>query len=161
MNVFFLNENPFVAVKMLTNKHVVKMTLETGQILSTVHRVVKGDKADSILYKATHINHPCSKWARGSRENYRWLYNYFLAIALEYTKRFGKPHKTWVALNQALCDIPEELPSIGFTEPPQAMPEMYRGDNTKEAYIRYYMGEKLNSREELNNFLASMGVSNA
>ena len=61
-----------VAAEMHCNKHVVKMILETAQMLSTAHRVIDGDEyADRMgLYKMAHKNHPSTIWTRTSTENY-------------------------------------------------------------------------------------------
>ena len=38
MNIFFLDKNPYVAAHKQCDKHVVKMVLETAQMLSTAAR---------------------------------------------------------------------------------------------------------------------------
>ena len=38
MNIFFLDEDPKYAAQMQCDKHVVKMVLETAQMLSTAAR---------------------------------------------------------------------------------------------------------------------------
>ena len=79
MNIFYLDEDPVLAAQMHCDKHVVKMILESAQLLSTAHLLIDGDElADERgLYKATHKNHPSSKWVRDSSENYEWLWNLF------------------------------------------------------------------------------------
>jgi hypothetical protein len=75
----------------MVDRHVVKMILETAQLLSTAHRLLDGtesidtssgrkkrvytlpDERDAVLYSATHANHPSAVWARQSVENYNWL----------------------------------------------------------------------------------------
>lgn len=96
MNIFILerNENGGVDWKQsaisLDNYRVVKMTLEVAQLLSTaVHAL--GDEAP---YKPCHKNHPCSVWTRSSRMNFFHLVEHGLAMANEYTGRFGKHHKS-------------------------------------------------------------------
>ena len=61
-----------ISAEMHCNKHVVKMILETAQMLSTAHRVIDGDEyADRMgLYKMAHKNHPSTIWTRTSTENY-------------------------------------------------------------------------------------------
>ena len=44
MNVFFLDNCPIKSAKAQCDKHVVKMILETAQLLSTAHRVLDGDE---------------------------------------------------------------------------------------------------------------------
>lgn len=42
MNIFFLSDDPFVAARMHCDKHLVKMIVETAQLLSTAHRLLSG-----------------------------------------------------------------------------------------------------------------------
>ena len=72
MNIFYLDSDPYVAAKMHCDKHVVKMILESAQMLSTAHRVLDGDEyADERgLYKMAHKNHPSTIWVRTSTDNY-------------------------------------------------------------------------------------------
>ena len=84
MNIFYLDEKPLTAARMHCDKHVVKMIIESAQMLSTAHRTLDGnDYADRMnLYKATHKNHPANIWVRESAENYLCLYNLFTLILL-------------------------------------------------------------------------------
>ena len=70
MNIFVLDTSPKLAAEYHCNKHVVKMIIETAQMLSTAHDYL--ETGISGLYKPTHKNHPCSIWVRQSRENYLW-----------------------------------------------------------------------------------------
>ena len=80
MNIFYLDKNPVVAAQMQCDKHVVKMILESAQMLSTAHRVLDGNEyADKKgLYKMAHKNHPSTIWARSSLENYVWLFDHMV-----------------------------------------------------------------------------------
>jgi hypothetical protein len=91
MNIFATSKNPREAAKFLDNKRVVKMVLETAQLLSGALRL-NGVEEDR-LYKLTHENHPCSIWTRKTRGNYNWLLMYFINLCGEYTKQYGKTHK--------------------------------------------------------------------
>ena len=42
MNIFYLHDDPKIAAEMSCDKHVVKMILESAQVLSTCHRVQDG-----------------------------------------------------------------------------------------------------------------------
>lgn len=161
MNIFFLDKDPYKAAEMHHDKHVVKMILETAQLLSTAHRVLDGqqyidqtsgrkikrwklesDFWDNTLYKATHVNHPSNVWARESKENYMWLYKMFNALCSEYTHRYGKVHATQTKLEKHLNYAPTNIPDIGMTKMPQAMPEQYRCEDSVQAYRTYYINEK-------------------
>ena len=43
MNIFYLDKDTIIAAEMMCDKHVVKMILESAQLLSTAHRVLDGD----------------------------------------------------------------------------------------------------------------------
>lgn len=90
MNIFATFDCPIKSARYLDNKRVIKMILESAQMLSTAINFY-GGKAP---YKSTHINHPCSVWVRESRVNYIWLLRHFIALSQEYTKRYGKIHKS-------------------------------------------------------------------
>lgn len=92
MNIFVTSYCPVESAQYLDDKRVIKMTTESAQMLSTAVRSYGVDQPD--LYKMTHVNHPCSVWARISRANYRWLLSHFKALCNEYTKRYGKTHKS-------------------------------------------------------------------
>lgn len=136
MNIFWLDNDATLAAKYQCDKHVVKMIVETAQMLSAVHRLSGSE--DERLYKLTHKNHPCTKWAMESVSNYSWLYQHFVALSLEYTNRYGKVHKTWTKLAQVLAYPPKGLSDSGQTAPAQAMPEEFKDADPVVAYRNYY-----------------------
>lgn len=135
MNIFILDLDPTKCAEYMIDKHVIKMPLEHAQMLSTACRLSGLD----VGYKATFKNHPCTKWARESKENFLFLQNLTLAIGEEYTRRYGKSHKS-VELVRSL-PVPD-LPTLGITPFAQAMPIQYKRENAVEAYREYYKGEK-------------------
>ena len=141
MNIFILEETPQLAAQYHCDKHVVKMILEYSQLLSTAHRVLDGDSAPDILYKATHINHPCTRWTRETTDNYLWLYNLLHSLHSEYRHRYGKEHKS-VALMNALFNFPNNIESGERTPFALAMPDEYKCEDAVQAYRDYYIGEK-------------------
>lgn len=138
MNLFVLDTNPEMAATYHCDKHVVKMILEVAQMLCTSHHVVGNSSAP---YRKTHVNHPCSVWVRQSPENYQWALDLGLALCDEYTKRYGKVHKTQAVLEW--CDLhrPEGLRGVQ-TPFVQVMPEIYKDPCAVTAYRNYYRGEK-------------------
>ena len=134
MNVFFLAKCPTKAAQMQCDKHVVKMILETAQLLSTAQHLC----GEGGPYKVTHQNHPSAVWARASVANYRWLYAHLEALSDEYTERYAKTHKTWREHAQALSRCPEGITALKFTEPPQCMPDDCKNSSTTLAYLVYY-----------------------
>ena len=143
MNIFMLDKSPTMAAQAHCDKHVVKMILEYAQLLSTAHRLLDGDdNVPSVLYKATHKNHPSAIWTRESAANYHWLYNCFVSLCDEYTSRYGKTHATDTKLRHVLKDIPQAIPSIGLTQLRLAMPDEYKKACPVESYRAYYKAEK-------------------
>ena len=143
MNIFYLNRKPEIAAQMMCDKHVVKMILESAQMLSTAHRVLDGDEyADRVgLYKMTHKNHPSSIWVRSAHENYDWLWAHMDALMKEYTYRYGKHHATERMIHD-LWKPPYNLPVGDFTDPPQCMPDYCKNEDVVTAYHKYYIMEK-------------------
>lgn len=161
MNIFYLDPNPQRCAEMHVDKHCVKMILEYAQLLSTAHRVLDGtesvvltgtgrrkkswalsDGRDSVLYSATHINHPSAVWVRQSRDNYVWLWHLFKHLCAEYTYRYGRTHAT-ERLVEVLADVPKNIGKARFTEPTPAMPDQYKVDgNSVQSYWNYYNNDK-------------------
>lgn len=100
MNIFITDPSPAKCAQYLDNKRVVKMCLETAQILSTALR--HWGCSDPRLYKSTHINHPVVKWARTNRANFLWTFKHLVALCSEYKKRYGKDHKCSTMLDAIL-----------------------------------------------------------
>ena len=137
MNIFYLDKDTKLNAQYHVDKHVVKMILETAQLLCGAHWLSGGH----ARYKLTHKNHPCAIWVRQSMENYQYLCFLGKELCKEYTYRYGKKHKTEDVIYWCLRNKPK-LPYIGFTEPPKAMPDEYKVECTVQSYRNYYMGEK-------------------
>lgn len=144
MNIFALSRNARRAARYHGNKHVVKMILESAQLLCTAHRALDGSEAvgGAPLYKLTHRNHPCAVWARASSGNYEWLYELFCALCEEYTFRYGRTHACWTKLGRALAEPPKHIPEGAMTEFALAMPEAFRRGDAVESYRLYYREAK-------------------
>ena len=145
MNIFYLDRDPVKAAQIQYNKHVVKMVLESAQMLCTAHHhyAELNYPMVEVPYKKAHYNHPSTIWARGNRSQYRWLYNHMIALGEEYTKRYGKTHLSITKCKPTLQFHPNGMPDGFFTEPPQCMPDEYKveGDSLS-AYWNYYEQEK-------------------
>ena len=145
MNIFYLHHSPYIAAKVQYNKHVVKMILESAQMLCTAHHVYgNAEQKLNVPYKKAHLNHPSTIWARQCRANYRWLYLHMLALGNEYTKRYNKTHMTIHKCATFLNVPPVHIPDGDFCEPPQAMPDEYKDPCSVQAYWNYYIGDKFN-----------------
>lgn len=163
MNIFVLDQNPAMAAKYHCDKHVVKMILETAQLLSTAHRTLDGqhqvglspsgrkqqqwilpDEREIYLYKATHVNHPCAIWCRETLTNYNWLYTLGIELCYEYTRRYNKIHLCQTKIfDEWLSLSPDALKKkSGLTPFAQAMPDQYKNTDPVVAYRNYYINEK-------------------
>jgi hypothetical protein len=89
VNIFVISKNPKRNAKMLDNKRLVKMVLETAQLLSNACWHFNGTGP----YRKTHWNHPCSVWTRDGYGNYSWTLGLFKELCAEYTHRYGRVHK--------------------------------------------------------------------
>ena len=143
MNIFVLSEDPVLAAKMQCDKHVVKMIVESAQMLCAVHRLLDGDKVrdPDILYRTCHANHPCTVWARKTTGNYWWLYQHFIALCDEYTHRYGKVHKTDSLLRNVVSNYPLNIPTDYRTAFALAMgsnPECIHPEDPVRSYREYY-----------------------
>lgn len=100
MNIFVSSKSPIKSAKQLDNKRVVKMILESAQLLSTamhfhINNAPEAFKNINIPYRSTHINHPCTIWVCKTRANYWWLFRHFISLCNEYQLRYGKTHKCY------------------------------------------------------------------
>jgi len=154
VNVFYLDHNPMLAARAHCDRHVVKMIVETAQLLSTAWHVMApecvsqdttstdpaypyiGPKEAKLapglvfylrnqrIYGKTHEHHPSAEWVRESTGNYDWLWRLGMFLLEEYTFRYGKRHATTAVL-WTLEAPPPGVPSEAQSEPPLAMPEDY------------------------------------
>lgn len=140
MNIFVLDLDPKKCAEYHCDKHVVKMILESAQLLCNAHHLqytILGD-----LYQATHMNHPCAVWVRKSTSNYDWLASLGIELCLEYQHRYGKTHKTTNLMCSLRDNYPLNLPIGELTPFAQAMPDVYKNEDVVKAYQSYYINEK-------------------
>jgi hypothetical protein len=146
MNIFVLDRNPVKAARMLCDKHVSKMILETAQMLSTV--AVSLHSNDPFLYKPVHAKHPCTIWVGESYYNWRWLCRHGLAMHDEFIYRYGRKHKSAEVIQHVSKNKLGPRKKKAFTfwnwETPfaQAMPDEYKHDDPVIAYRTYYLNDK-------------------
>jgi len=136
MNIFAVQKCPEQAARDLCDRHVIKMILESAQMLCGAF------PKDQAPYKWAHRNHPCTIWARSSGSNYDWLLLHGKAMCDEYGRRYAKRHKTEDVLDWLKTNKPVEIPDLGLTPFAQAMPDQYKGPDAVEAYRKYYILDK-------------------
>lgn len=148
MNIFFTNAHPKQCAMDHVDRHVVKMTLEYAQILSSAHRFYRGSVGvlrhpsknilmeeypyvlpeeqsshETSMYLMAHINHPCTIWARSNYLNYQWLYWLYVELCQEYYYRYGQYHNppkhiANARLIDVLYDSPDGIPNTEDMTPP-------------------------------------------
>ncbi len=150
MNIFFLSWSPKQAAEFHCDKHVVKMIIETAQLLYSAHWLLHPEGLPPTAYKLAHKNHPCSIWVRESLTNYLWLCSLGIWLCKEYTFRYKKVHKTEQHIHWLIAHPPINIPIIGFTEPAKAMPDEYKKGDVIESYKLFYFESKFKKRQIVN-----------
>ena len=126
MNIFHLHKDPRICAEYHCDKHVVKMILETAQMLSTAYP-----------------KHPMTIWVGDSGANFFWSVQLLDQLLYQYTVRYKKVHSTIKISN--LFHGRYKLWhgwKTEFTPPPQCMPDEYKHKDYITAYKQYYIGEK-------------------
>lgn len=137
MNIFYLDHNPHQAAQWHSDTHCVKMIVETAQMLSTAHHTLSPEAENIGLYKATHINHPCSIWVRQNSANYQWGYELLDGLCAEFRIRRGKTHATERLL--PLLRIRPDMPTAAeISMPALAMPDTFKCTDPVASYRAYY-----------------------
>lgn len=167
MNLFVLDTDPDVAAFYHCDKHVLKMIIETGQLLCTAHWVLwlkhlgknrddfrlLRDVNDFLLqnipvdeqppWKMTHINHPCAIWVRETVSNYSWALRLMKALLLQYKIRYKKAHKSQAVYRWLHQNIPPGIKDESLTDFPICMPEDCKvNEDPVLSYQKYYLEKK-------------------
>jgi hypothetical protein len=166
VNIFVLASDPDEAASYHNDKHVVKMILESGQMMCSAHwtswrsslgigtDVKRRDAISRLLaevpavslppWKMTHVGHPCTRWTQRSRENYLWHSRLGLALCAEYTRRYKKVHKAERVHEWLRENLPPTFEGeAGLTPFAVAMPDDCKvSDDPVVCYRTYYMTHK-------------------
>jgi len=148
MNIFALSRNVKACARFHCDQHVVKMPVETAQLLSTALHCHDQERwaelnASGLAYKPTHFNHPCAVWARECVNNYLWLGALGRELCAEYWFRFARErqrtHKSATVLDALIANAPR-LPRLPCITPfPMVMPQEYVvGHDPVASYRNYY-----------------------
>lgn len=141
MNIFVLDTDPVLCAQYHFNKHLPKMVLETTQLLNNALSIV--GPSYTPIYRTTHLNHPCTKWASYSKENFQWLLSLGFALSEEYTYRYGKRHACHQHLD--LFAKPRQInlmPTKGAQPFVKCMPEYLKVADPVQSYRNYYRNAK-------------------
>ena len=154
MNIFVTDFSPLQSAANLPDKHIVKMPLETCQMLAIIYSdwyygVGKLHRANGIPYataRGAFRNHPCTQWAAANQYNLSWLIVHGFGLCTEYVERYDKTHACYSALLEA-ADIYNKCFDESWSTAcfkvkdfTRAMPDDIKYDTTIttiEAYIKY------------------------
>ena len=146
MNIFVTDPSPTLSARCLPDKHIVKMPLETCQMLSIVcsekwgHGYGELHRLDGEPYKTekgAFRNHPCTIWANASLENTWWLLAHGLALCNEYSWRYGKIHSCEKTLEEATNIIPSAPPPYLPKSFTFAGPDEFKYDTSIDTFTAY------------------------
>jgi len=162
MNIFVLHENPIIAAQMHCDRHCCKMIIEHNQMLAASYYHTIGisrkkeflenqDKINDLFkgwprkhpdgsefhYSVSHVNHPCTIWARTSIENFNWLLDCTESLCDEFLFRYKHEHSGRAIVNW-MRQNPPNISSSKLTPFAQAMPDCYKSEDSIEAYRKYY-----------------------
>mgnify|MGYP000190824800 CR=1 FL=1 len=150
MNIFVVDSNPYVAARSLPDKLLVKMPVESSQMLAVAFSEQYGvtlPKKDGSPYKTNGFrNHPCTLWVRKSVPARAWLIAHALELCSTFEQVYGKPHGCLNALQTARTILeayhaygldyhwPAAVPTFvgAFTDP-----SLHSIPNKIEAYRKY------------------------
>ena len=148
MNIFVTDPSAVTSAQSLPDKHIVKMPLETCQMLAIVaskewgHDFGALPKLDGTPYKTSKgafRGHPCTIWAQ---DKWTWLINHGLALCAEYTHRYNKVHSCQSSIEYVNNTFPhhDDFPT-SYT---RAMPEQFKFDTSIDTFTAYknYIGGK-------------------
>jgi len=117
------------------NLRVVKMILESCQILSTV----LNEQGLDAPYRSFNPKHPSCMWAAESAANFMSLVVHCDAMIAEYGRRFNKTHKCSEVLHRIVILFDgERFPTQRPTPLRLAMPEKFRSANPVVSYRKFY-----------------------
>ena len=142
MNIFHLDKNPKTCAEYHCDKHVVKMILETSQMLSTAYQ--KHAVESDSLYKSAYPNHPMTLWVGETYKNFGWTLLLGESLGFQYTHRYNKRHKSMRIINYFFknLDWKDKIPKGEQTPPPLCMPDEFKCDDYVQAYKNYYINKK-------------------
>ena len=153
MNIFVTDPDPNKSAQVLPDKHVVKMPLETCQMLAVVYSkwyfnwgndlLPKKDGTPYNTEKGAFRGHPCTIWAAQNIYNTAWLIQHGFGLLEEYTHRYGKIH----SCQRPLQETTHLLPSADYTKHTPfvfAGPDQFKHDTSIDIFTayKYYIASK-------------------
>eukprot|EP00928_Gymnodinium_smaydae_P074699 TRINITY_DN57729_c0_g1_i1.p1 TRINITY_DN57729_c0_g1~~TRINITY_DN57729_c0_g1_i1.p1 ORF type:complete len:238 (+),score=25.72 TRINITY_DN57729_c0_g1_i1:64-777(+) len=163
MNIFFLSMSSAEAAKMHADIHIVKMIVETAQLLCNVHHRAREESShcsppfirrNLVPYRESASGHRklgSMIWVAESLGNYRWAVRLGLALCREYNRGRGRAagktsqHKTqkvleWLRDHEPNFNKKRRTP---VAKRHLAMPDRFKkAKSSVEAYRDYYYSKR-------------------
>lgn len=147
MQIFILDYGPKAVPKLMANCHVVKLCLETAQILTGVWKN-QGNLKQDWMIGIDNPKHPVIATIT-NKEQIRWTIIYYKYLLLEFELRYGHKHTYWQLAERYAevfkVDISKE---DEFDKEKLTFARGFKDFNTKIedlvlAYRRYYWHKKV------------------
>ncbi len=173
MNTFILSSDPKEAARYHCNKHVIKMILESAQMLCASHWIHLLQSQEKSLgdfrrvrdaqtwayentpknlqppWKMTHMRHPCTLWTSKNVSNYHWQLRLCESLIHEYKLRYKKIHKTSHEAKWLSKNIPVGIKGEAITPFPVCMKDDFKiyeecgSIDVVGSYRNYYIKDKV------------------
>lgn len=175
MNIFVIDESPWLSAIHQHDRHAVKMTIESLQLLSTachlvpyLMNLVEPHHVGTLYKPISNPNHQCAIWTRQSPANFAWVTIHAAGLMHEYQSRFRKVHSAYHllrAMQTVVCKLAKvdrfwtrndsrdlvidpAILALAAQHDPFVycgFPQYFNG-NIVESYRAFYLGEKLFTR---------------
>ena len=126
MNIFASSPDPAESARVLDDRRLNKMIVESAQILCTaLHLTSRGTPE---LYRPAYVAHPAVRWAASDPRNFAWVCRHFSALLEERCFRTAKSeHASGRLLPVLMTHVTTTLPPDGFVNctPYKAMTDVH------------------------------------
>ena len=152
MNIFVTDPCPRKSAVVLPDKHVVKMPLESCQMISIIYskwyfnwgEIHRKDGLPYSTQKGAFRNHPCTQWAAKNHYNLAWLIQHGCALCTEYLHRYGKVHTCANTLFEAKKMfhriVGDSITCYSMADNfARAMPDEFKYDTSIDTFTAYKM----------------------
>ena len=152
MNIFVTDPCPRKSAVVLPDKHIVKMPLESCQMISIIYskwyfnwgEIHRKDGLPYSTQKGAFRNHPCTQWAAKNHYNLAWLIQHGCALCTEYLHRYGKVHTCAKTLFEAKKMfhriVGDSITCYSMADNfARAMPDEFKYDTSIDTFTAYKM----------------------
>lgn len=148
MNLFILDQDPYIAATYYQDLHVNKIIIEGAQMLAAAYpldRLAQDDVPKTQKGRPrrhAYQKHPMTIWVTENLSNFQWTIDHITALCNEYEYRFDRPrHFTRDFIDWCDTNLPD-LPNLPQTLQPQcftkSFPECLVEGDPVAGYQNYY-----------------------